>query len=64
MAPLEVVQVPLPGSLRPNGKVVSQSTWAIASIDPMVEAMRNLPPGSVAVAAGHGNTLFAVMMPD
>ena len=58
---LEVVQVPLPGSLRPNGKVVSQSTWAIASIDPMVEAMRNLPPGSVAVAAGHGNTLFAVM---
>jgi hypothetical protein len=57
---LPVIQLPEPGSMA-GGQVVDQSTSSNASIEPMVEFLLDLPPGSVAVCAGHSGTLLAVM---
>lgn len=57
---LALSQLPEPGSTV-DGQVVDQSTSSRASIEPMVEFLLDLPPGSVAVCAGHSGTLLAVM---
>lgn len=57
---LPVIQLPEPGSTV-DGQMVDQSTSSSASIEPMVEFLLELPPGSVAVCAGHSGTLLAVI---
>ena len=44
-----------------DGQGGDQSTKSSASIGPVVEALRDLPPGSVAVCGGHSGTLLAIM---
>jgi hypothetical protein len=57
---LPVNQLPSPGSTV-DGQGVDQSTSSSASIEPMVDFLLDLPPGSVAVCAGHSGTLLAIM---
>ena len=57
---LTVHQLPVPGSTV-DGQTVDESTPGSASIEPMVEFLLGLPPGSVAACAGHSGTLLAMM---
>jgi hypothetical protein len=57
---LSVIQLPEPGSTL-DGQVVAESTPSSASLKPMVDFLLDLPPGSVALCAGHSGTLLAVM---
>jgi len=58
---LQVQQFPESGSVLPDGEVVTESTKSVVSIDHMVNALLDLPPGSVAVVGAHSGTVFAVM---
>ena len=58
---LQVQEVPASGSVLADGEVVSESTKSVVSIDHMVKALLDLPPGSVAVVGAHSGTVFAVM---
>ena len=58
---LQVQQVPASGFVLPDGEVVTESTKSVVSFDPMVNALLDLPPGSVAVVGAHSGTVFAVM---
>ena len=57
---LEIRQMPAPGSTQDDTEV-TEATHATASIEPMIEALCAVPPGSVVVAAGHSSTLYAIM---
>lgn len=57
---LVVEQFPPLGSML-DGEMVTEETSTGASVDPAIEALLALPPGSVAVIAGHSSTLFAIM---
>lgn len=57
---LEVQQFPRPGSIG-GGEKVTEGTSTSASIEPMLDALSEVPAGSVVVAAGHSSTLFAIM---
>ena len=51
-------QVPASGFVLPDGEVVTESTKSVVSFDPMVNALLDLPPGSVAVVGAHSGTLI------
>lgn len=58
---LAVEQFPEPGTELPDGETVTESTSTSASIEPTIEVVRAVPPGSVVLVAGHSSTLFAIM---
>ena len=57
---LKVVQVPEPGT-NINGTPVTNRTSGKIAIEPMVVALKGVPPGSAVVVAGNSGNLYAVM---
>ena len=57
---LKVVQLPAPGSTY-EGEVVTDKTTRRAPIEPVADALRKLPPGSVAIAALNSENIYAIL---
>lgn len=57
---LQVVQLPTPGSML-DGHAVTDSTPRQAAIQPVANALLQLPPGSVALAALNSDNIYGVL---
>lgn len=57
---LQVVQLPIPGSIV-QGETVTDLTTRRAAIEPVSSALRELPPGSVAIAALNSENIYAIL---
>ncbi len=57
---LPIVQLPTPGSVL-EGKVVDDQTSRRAPIEPMAQALLQLPAGSVAIVALNSENIYAIL---
>ena len=57
---LQVVQLPVPGSVL-DGQPVTDQTSRRAPIEPIATALLKLPPGSVALVALNSENIFAIL---
>jgi hypothetical protein len=57
---LPVLQLPRPG-VQPDSTLVSDRTSSRAAIEPLVQALRALPPGSRALVGVNSDNVYAIM---